>query len=138
MRTSEILNEYEKSSNELERIKLLENNSADFSEKAEFIRKNCIKGTIAGTIFHMFGFLFHPVLPFIGLSMYLIVIVGAFKMFSLEDKAEKLQTLIKEKRDNLRKGNVETLLCLPSPRQDIQYQESITTYDKKISKLNKR
>ena len=138
MSTEEFLIKTQKERVAMERIKRLEEDYDRSSKKVEFLRSNIIKSLVVGTLFHMFGFLCHPVLPFIGLGIYLMCIVVGWKFLDLEEKVEQLKLTIKEKRKDLSRGKVETLLELPSPQPNIQYQDSVTTYDKKIVRSNRR
>lgn len=138
MTTEQYLMKAQNERAEIARIDALQTSANYASKKADFLRKICLTATIVGTFLHMFGFAFSPLLPFIGLAMYLIVAITGFTIINLDDKAEKLQKIVKEKRKDLSYGKVETLLQLPAPKQNIEYQNSVTTYDKKIAKLNKR
>ena len=138
MTTEQYLTETQNKRIEMARIDALQANVDYTSKKADFLRKICLAATIVGTFLHMFGFAFSPVLPFIGLSIYLIVAITGFKVIGLDDKAEKLQKIVKQKRKDLSYGKVETLLQLPTPKENITYQDSITTYDKSTKKINKR
>lgn len=138
MTTQEYLIKTQNEKAEMARIDDLQANATETEKKANLFRRGCLIATIIGTICHMYGFLFNPIMPIIGLTMYLIVGVFGFKVINLDDKAEKLQKVIKQRRKSLSRGNVETLLQLPVPNPNIEYQDSVTTYDKKIVKLNKR
>lgn len=138
MKTEELLLKAHEQRKKLEQIEALENDYAQTNEKVTYLRNNSIKIIICASILHLFGGFIHPIIPLIGLLSMVPCIVLGWKVISLDDKLEKLEIKLKEQKSNLSKCNTAHLLALPAPKSNIQYQDSITTYDKKIVRANKR
>lgn len=126
---------------EIERQKQLENDITVLENKTDKRRYSLLGIAIAGILIHFIGCYANFAIAVAGAVISLIAAGFSFTLINPEENIRIMQQELKKRKENfnrLANTDVEPLLQLPASKENIQYQDSITTYDKKIAKFNKR
>lgn len=126
---------------EIERQNQLENAITALENKTDKTRYFLLSIALIGIFIHFIGCYVNFVSAVIGAVISLIAAGFSFTLINPEEKIRIMQQELKERKENfnrLTSSDVEPLLQLPAPKENIQHQDVFTTYDKKIVETKKR
>ena len=141
MRKEKLLKKIYNTHIEIERQNQLENAITALENKTDKTRYFLLSIALIGIFIHFIGCYVNFVSAVIGAVISLIAAGFSFTLINPEEKIRIMQQELKERKENfnrLTSSDVEPLLQLPAPKENIQHQDVFTTYDKKIVETKKR